>query len=115
MILFARLKSPEPIDCLKMLLEIRHLCPTAPDTLRSFPFRDGDPFVISEYAPDVFFAGCQPKYQEEIIYQHKKSKESAIKLLSIPTFVLTKSIVLLDLQSLQSYELHFGQADSASD
>jgi len=115
MAIYARLRSPEPIECLKMLLEIRHICPTAPDTLRSFPFRSGDPFVISDQAPDVFFAGCQPKYQEEIIYQHKKSKESAIKLLSIPTFIKTKSIVLLDLESLQSYELHFGQDEQASE
>ena len=55
--LYAKLDK-EPIECLKMLLELRHLCPTCPDTLRSFPFRDGDPFVISEQAPDVFFAGC---------------------------------------------------------
>jgi DNA polymerase II small subunit/DNA polymerase delta subunit B len=32
----------------KMLqtLEIRHLCPTAPDTLRIHPFKNSDPFVI---------------------------------------------------------------------
>ena len=70
MMTFSRLKSYEPVDCLKMLLEIRHVCPTAPDTLRSFPFRNGDPFIINDPAPDVFFAGCQPKYQEQIIYQH---------------------------------------------
>ena len=58
----------EPIELLRLLLEMRHVCPTCPDTLRSFPFREEDPFVISGNAPDVFFAGCQPKYQEQIIY-----------------------------------------------
>lgn len=32
---------------IKQSLEIRHLCPTAPDTLRVYPFKNSDPFVIS--------------------------------------------------------------------
>ena len=87
---------------------MRHICPTAPDTLRCFPFRESDPFVL-EKAPDVFFAGCQSSYGENLIFQHKNSKESAVKLLSIPTFALTRSIVLLDLTTLESYELKFGE------
>jgi DNA polymerase delta subunit 2 len=39
-----------------MTLEMRHLCPTAPDTLRAYPQLDDDPFVIEE-APHVYFAG----------------------------------------------------------
>lgn len=46
-----------PLPIMKHLLETRHICPTAPDTLRCFPFRDIDPFVIEE-GPHVFFAGC---------------------------------------------------------
>ena len=29
-----------PLECLERLLNIRHLAPTAPDTLRAFPFAD---------------------------------------------------------------------------
>ena len=94
-------------DQLKRLLEQRHLCPTAPDTLRCFPFSTDDPFVI-ERSPDVMFAGCQPSYSEQLIYQHKKTKESAVKIISVPTFALTRSIVLVDLETLESYELSFG-------
>jgi hypothetical protein len=43
-----------------------------------------------------------------LIYQHK-SDESLIKLISIPTFAHTRSIVLMDLQNLESYELKFGE------
>ena len=32
---------------IKQTLEMRHLCPTAPDTLRVYPFKDSDPFVIN--------------------------------------------------------------------
>ena len=56
--LFAKLSDPSPLGCLKLLLEMRQLCPTAPDTLRAFPFKDFDPFMIDAKGPDVFFAGC---------------------------------------------------------
>ena len=106
--LYSRLPDPTTIGHMKYLLEARHLCPTAPDTLRCFPFRNGDPFVLDK-APDVFFAGCQAQYEEKLIFQHKNSQESAVKLISIPTFALTRSIVLLDLTTLESYELKFGE------
>jgi DNA polymerase delta subunit 2 len=96
-----------PLSVMRSLMAMQHLCPTAPDTLRSFPFRTEDPFVVDR-APHVFFVGCQPTYAEEVIYQHK-SEESLLKLISVPTFARSRSIVLLDTKSLQSYELKFGQ------
>ena len=36
------------LDKIKNTLEYRHICPTAPDTLRIFPFKDSDPFIISQ-------------------------------------------------------------------
>ena len=65
--LYSRLNDPSQIGQLEFLLGSRHICPTAPDTLRCFPFREGDPFVIDK-APDVFFAGCQTKYDEKLIF-----------------------------------------------
>ena len=106
--LFSKLNDRSPVGQMQSLLEFRHICPTAPDTLRCFPFRDGDPFVLNK-APDVFFAGCQPSYGEKLIFQHKNSQESAVKIVSVPTFALTRSIVLLDLTTLESYELKFGE------
>jgi len=103
--LYSRL-PPSPIAVMRSLMTMQHLCPTAPDTLRSFPFRSEDPFVVNR-APHVLFAGCQHEYAEETIYQHK-SEESLLKLVSIPTFALSRSIVLLDVKTLQSYELKFG-------
>jgi len=32
---------------IKQTLEMRHLCPTAPDTFRVYPFKESDPFVIN--------------------------------------------------------------------
>ena len=105
--LYSKLKDDSSIGIMKLLMEIQHLCPTAPDTLRSFPFRDNDPFTV-EQAPHVFFTGCQPEYQEQLIVQHK-SGESMLKLISVPTFAASRSIVLLDIKTLQSFELKFGE------
>ena len=41
------------IEKMKDTLNMRHLCPTAPDTLRVYPFKDRDPFVISQENSDL--------------------------------------------------------------
>ena len=96
------------VDQLKLLFEAGHVCPTAPDTLRCFPFREDDPFVM-DTTPNVFFAGCQPEYQATTVYESEANPDKVVKLISVPTFAKTRSIVLLDLETLQSYEVKFGK------
>lgn len=45
-----------PIDIMEFNLRTHHICPTCPDTLRSFPFREYDPFIVAD-APHVYFCG----------------------------------------------------------
>lgn len=45
-----------PVDIMEQMLQFRHICPTSPDTLRSYPFTQTDPFIIKS-SPHVFFAG----------------------------------------------------------
>jgi DNA polymerase II small subunit/DNA polymerase delta subunit B len=40
-------EESKALSKIKQSLEMRHLCPTAPDTLRVYPFKDSDPFVIN--------------------------------------------------------------------
>lgn len=61
--LYSKLKDDSAIGILKLLMQMQHICPTAPDTLRSFPFRKEDPFIVHN-APHVLFAGCQESYGE---------------------------------------------------
>lgn len=49
------------LSALLSTLQWGHLCPTAPDSLASYPFKDEDPFIIMK-APSVYFAGNQVKY-----------------------------------------------------
>ena len=110
MTLYSRMSEENrtSVGQLKLLLDAGHVCPTAPDTLRCFPFREDDPFVI-ETKPKVFFAGCQPEYQSALVYESEANREATtVKLISVPTFAKTRSIVLVDLETLQSYELKFG-------
>lgn len=99
---------------------MRHLCPTAPDTLRVFPFKDSDPFVIADKdlnlddqdekainteVPHVYFTANAPKYSYKLV----KEDQHFVKVITIPDYSRTQSIVLLDLETLQSYEVSFGE------
>lgn len=43
-----------------------HLAPTAPDTLRTYPFKESDPFIIEDI-PHIYFIGNQPKFATTMI------------------------------------------------
>jgi DNA polymerase delta subunit 2 len=110
-------------------MEMRHLMPTAPDTLRVYPFKDSDPFVVSPLnnnlnmgedeeqveeqsktlftqVPHVYFVGNMEAYKEELITNPADTKQS-LKVISLPTFSKTHSVVLVDMQTLESYEVAF--------
>ncbi len=81
-------------------MKMRHLAPTCPDTLRSYPFIEQDPFVITRF-PHVYFCGNQDSYGDKFIVKNLKSDgyedNQCIKLVSIPSFRKTGSLVILDL------------------
>jgi DNA polymerase delta subunit 2 len=113
---------------MKQVLEMRHLCPTAPDTLRIYPFKDSDPFILDSSShqsslnlgdedheeanpstsqctqvPNVFFVGTMNSYGEETLWQNNKF----LKLISVPSFQETHSLVLLDLETMDTYQMTF--------
>ena len=121
------------LNTIKQTLEMRHLMPTAPDTLRVYPFQGSDPFVVSpidnnlnlaedeqqaeensknQYTqvPHVYFVGNMEAYKEELIINEANVKQS-LKVISLPTFAKTHSIVLLDLETLESYEVAFDMSE----
>ena len=119
---------------------MRHLCPTAPDTLRVYPFKESDPFVINSLnntsnlelseddvditsgqnlfteVPHIYFVGNMQEYKEELITRSAgKTSTQYLKVISLPTFNISHSIVLLDLETLQSYEVGFDISDEIKD
>ena len=59
-------EAEKVLDVMQQTLEMRHICPTAPDTLRAFPYVSEDPFVVDE-APHVYFCGNQETYGERLV------------------------------------------------
>lgn len=54
------------LDIMQRMMEWRHIVPTAPDTLISYPFPTSDPFML-ETCPHVFFAGNQPVFEQRMV------------------------------------------------
>ena len=58
--------------------------------------------------PHVYFVGNMEAYKEELL----SSKGQYLKVISLPTFAKTHSIVLLDMNSLQSFEVGFNLSEN---
>jgi DNA polymerase delta subunit 2 len=103
----------DALDAMQMTLELRHICPTSPDTLRSYPRLEADPFVIDE-CPHIYFSGNQEAFGERLLIDQKSKQQiyrQGVKLISVPSFQRTRSIVLMDLGTLQCYEVSFGLSE----
>lgn len=62
----------------------------------------------SPATPHVYFAGNMLDYRTELIQKGKQAKNGFVKVICIPSFNKTQSIVLLDIQTMESYEVKFG-------
>lgn len=78
----------------------QNIAPTAPDTLWCYPFEDNDPFTLKEM-PHVYIVGNQPRFETSMVeLQRKNGDIVSIRVIAIPDFDDSKSVVLLDLQTL---------------
>lgn len=103
------------LDILELMLRNRHIAPTCPDTLATYPYAEGnDPFVLEE-TPHLFFAGCQREFASRALklaeWQTPSStaesmdidglgRERAVRLVSVPRFDETGWAVLVNLRTL---------------
>lgn len=102
------------LGILQTLLDNRHVAPTAPDTLGSYPFYDSDPFVL-EKTPHVFFAGNQPRFATKVWKAETGTEKDVehqtelrnVRLVSIPRFDKSGIAVLLNLRTLECSTMHF--------
>jgi len=84
-------------------LEWGHLAPSAPDTLACYPFYDRDPFQIRD-APHLLFAGNQPAYATAM---HRAPVGAVTRLILVPSFATTGTIVLVNLRTLAPHPITF--------
>lgn len=65
--------------------------------LGSYPFQDDDPFVIKS-CPHLYFVGNQPEFGTRLIHG---PQGQSVRLIAVPSFVETKEIVLVDMETLE--------------
>lgn len=93
----------DPLEILEKTLVWGHLAPTAPDTLGCYPFHDRDPFILQE-CPHIYFAANQNSFQQKMFNGPNGQK---VCLLTIPKFITTSTVVLLNLRTLQCESISF--------
>ncbi|ELQ75034.1 DNA polymerase delta, regulatory subunit 55 [Trachipleistophora hominis] len=78
--------EPSAINIMKMLVKIRHICPTAPDTVGCVPYNGEDPFILYEMPNYVFTLG--DKFEKEM---------GEVSYFVLPSFSKSKQVILLTL------------------
>ncbi len=92
----------DELEVLETCLNGRHYAPNCPETFPCFPSKQRDPLII-EHGAHVFFCGSAKKYASRLV----RTPQQTIKLLATPKFSESRSAVLLDLDSLETYEYVF--------
>uniref|UniRef100_A0AAV1UYL9 DNA polymerase delta subunit 2 n=1 Tax=Peronospora matthiolae TaxID=2874970 RepID=A0AAV1UYL9_9STRA len=98
------LEHERALDYLQRCVEWRHVAPTAPDILACFPIANEDPFVL-ETCPHVYFSGNQPRFSTRFV---KGEKGQVVRLVTVPSFCETSTIVLVDLKDLSCFPITIG-------
>ncbi|KAG9124522.1 hypothetical protein FRC07_011312 [Ceratobasidium sp. 392] len=80
-------------------LKWRHIAPTAPDTLWSYPYTKEDPFVLDN-TPDVYVIGNQPSFATEMV--------GPTRVVLLPEFSSQPLVVLVDSTTLEAQTIEFG-------
>lgn len=98
------------LEILEETLRLRHLAPTAPDTLGCYPFYQKDPFILEE-CPHVYFSGNAPTFESKLI---KGPDGQEVLLVTVPEFSSTQTACLVNLRTLECEPVSFS-AFSAED
>ncbi|XP_071779754.1 DNA polymerase delta subunit 2 [Centroberyx gerrardi] len=98
------------LEILENTLRLRHLAPTAPDTLGCYPFYQKDPFIMEE-CPHVYFSGNAPSLESKLI---KGPDGQEVLLITVPEFSSTQMACLVNLRTLECEPISFS-AFSADD
>lgn len=97
----------EPLEALRSCLKWSHLAPTAPDSLPCFPYYEKDPFVLDE-CPHIMFVGNSSGFASDL---HVGNDGQRTRLICVPAFAHRKSVVVVNLRTLECRELNFHLTD----
>uniref|UniRef100_A0A2I3H9Z6 DNA polymerase delta subunit 2 n=1 Tax=Nomascus leucogenys TaxID=61853 RepID=A0A2I3H9Z6_NOMLE len=91
------------LEILEWTLRVRHISPTAPDTLGCYPFYKTDPFIFPE-CPHVYFCGNTPSFGSKII---RGPEDQTVLLVTVPDFSATQTACLVNLRNLACQPISF--------
>lgn len=85
-----------PVDAMAATVECGCSCPTAPNSLVCYPFKDSDPFLYPS-TPHVVLACNQDEFGTTMqVTTTSAGEHVACRLVSVPSFAKTGSIVLVN-------------------
>ncbi|KAJ7046545.1 DNA polymerase alpha/epsilon subunit B-domain-containing protein [Mycena alexandri] len=97
-----------PLSLLESTVRWRHMAPTAPDTLWCHPYFSADPFLISQ-TPDLYIVGGQQRFGTKMIVEKGEGDvQKKCRLLLVPRFADTGTLVLVNLRTLDVKCVKFG-------
>ncbi|XP_035513973.1 DNA polymerase delta subunit 2 [Morone saxatilis] len=99
------------LEILEETLRLRHLAPTAPDTLGCYPFYQKDPFILEE-CPHVYFSGNAPTFESKLI---KGPDGLEVLLVTVPEFSSTQTACLVNLRTLECEPVSFSAFSTDDD
>lgn len=91
--------STRTLGIMEQLLQYRHLCPTCPDLIPSYPFVFSDPFVMTN-RPHLF---CLPSPNE----QFGHVMVDGTRVCTVPSFAKTGSVLLINMNDLAITPISF--------
>ncbi|KAI8644698.1 DNA polymerase alpha/epsilon subunit B-domain-containing protein [Parasitella parasitica] len=103
--IYKYLDSVDRIKMAEICMFWRHMAPSAPDTLWSYPFNDRDPFII-ERTPHVYFIGNQPQFEDSLLLGPNGQK---VRVILVPSFAETGIMVLVNLGTLECNAVHISE------
>ncbi|KAJ1975851.1 DNA polymerase delta small subunit Cdc1 [Dimargaris verticillata] len=92
-----------PLEMAELTLRCRHIAPSAPDTLWCYPFVDKDPFVLAE-TPHIYAIGNQSEFASQLA---QGSAGQVCRVVCVPAFSTTQTIVLVNMQTLAVHPMSF--------
>ncbi|RKP39181.1 DNA polymerase alpha/epsilon subunit B-domain-containing protein [Dimargaris cristalligena] len=96
-------ESTSALEMAELTLRWRHIAPSAPDTLWCYPFVDNDPFVLKS-TPHLYCIGNQSEFDSKLI---KGSEGQVCRIVCVPDFSKTQTIVLINLRNLATHPISF--------
>lgn len=92
-----------PVEVMEQMIELNHVCPTAPKAPDSYPFdrKKPDPMIIDKL-PHVFFAGNQSSaYSYTKSYENNDTESVDVHFIGIPKTKDTMCAYVLNLRTMQ--------------